>query len=100
MDNVENPLPAGLTAQVDITVESKNAFQIKPSIMTLGDDGRVGVKIVNGEDKIEFKSIAIIEDKPDYLWVSGLNDGDRVVIVGQDFVAPEQVVEAVEAVNE
>ena len=96
MDNAENTLPSGLTAQVDINVQSKQAVKIPPSILTLDDEGAVGVKIVDTDNKVQFKMIEILEDTADYLWVKGLDDGTRVVMVGQDFIAPNQIVETVE----
>lgn len=97
MDNTENQLPAGLTAQVDIEVLSKQAAKIPPSILTLNDDGAVGVKIIDNEGKAEFKAVEILEDTADHIWIKGLDDGARVVMVGQDFIISGQIVEAVEA---
>lgn len=96
MDNNENTLPSGLTAQVDIEVLSKQAFKIPPSILTLNDEGALGVKVIDAENKAQFKQIEILEDTPNHLWVKGLADNDRVVMVGQDFLVPNQTVEAVE----
>ena len=99
MSNTENPLPAGLTAQVDIEVLSKQAAKIPPSILTLNDDGAVGVKVIDADNKAQFKAVEILEDTPDHLWIKGLDNGDRAVMVGQDFLVPGQVVNAVEALK-
>lgn len=98
MDNPEGEvqLPAGLTAQVDIDVKSKEAYKIPPSILTLNDTGSVGVKTVGNDNKVDFVRVDIVEDAPDHLWVTGLEGAARVVMVGQDFIVPDQVVEAVE----
>lgn len=97
MPNDDSPLPAGLTAQVDIEVLSKQATKIPPSILTLNDEGSIGVKIVDDEGRTEFKIVEILEDTSDHIWVKGLDDGTRVVTVGQDFISPGQIVDAVEA---
>jgi len=99
-DNSENTLPAGLTAQVEISIKSNQAMQIPPSIITLNDAGAVGVKIVNADNKIEFKEITIVEDTPEFLWITALDNQTRVVIVGQDFVSQGQDVNAVEEEQE
>ncbi len=96
IDNEDMSLPAGLTAQVDIEVRSKQAYQIPPSILTLNDAGDVGVKVVSNENKAVFTPITIIDDSPSSMWVTGLEGDVRVVTVGQDFLVPGQVVEAVE----
>ncbi len=100
MENTDNQLPAGLTAQVDIEVRSKTAFKIPPSIMTLNDAGAVGVKTIDSENKVNFTPIEIIEDTPDHVWIMGLPESSRVVMVGQDFIVPNQIIEPVEKADE
>jgi multidrug efflux system membrane fusion protein len=95
VENEENILPAGLTTQVDIEVRSKQAYKIKPSNLTLNDAGAVGVKTVGSDNRVQFTPVTIVEDAPEFLWVTGLNEGDKVVTVGQDFIVPGQEVEPV-----
>jgi len=97
MDNADHKLPAGLTTQVEIEVKSKQAFQIKPSILTLDDTGAVGVKTVSADNMVVFTPIEIIEDTPTHLWVTGLQAGMKIVTVGQDFIIPGQKVTPVES---
>ena len=96
IDNEEGTLPAGLTAQIEIDVKSKQAYKIPPSILTLNDAGSVGVKIVTDDNKVEFVPVKIVNDSPDLMWVTGLTGTARVVTVGQDFLIPGQIVEPVE----
>lgn len=96
VENKENPLPAGLTAQVEIAVASKSAYNIKPSSLTLNDAGDVGVKTVGDSDEVAFIPVTVIDDNPQSLWITGLNGDVRVVTVGKDFIIPGQIVEAVE----
>lgn len=93
----ENRLPAGLTTQVTIAVKSKQAHKISPAILTLDDAGTVGVKTVGDDDVVSFKPVTIIADKANVMWVTGLNDRETIVTVGQDFIAPGQTVEPVTA---
>ena len=97
MNNEINSLPAGLTAQVDIEVLSKQAVKIPPSVLTLNDDGAVGVKIIDADSKAQFQTIEILEDTANHLWVKGVENGARIVMVGQDFLVPGQMVEAIKA---
>lgn len=96
MENVENPLPAGLTAQVEIAVAEQQAYQIEPSILTLNDKGDIGVKIIDQGGKVEFVPVTIIDDTSSLVWVTGIEGRARVVTIGQDFIVPGQVVEGVE----
>ena len=52
---------------------------------TVTEDGTVG-----------FAPVGIIEDEQTFMWVSGLRDGARVIVQGQDFVREGQKVDAVE----
>jgi multidrug efflux system membrane fusion protein len=100
IDNANDPLPAGLTAMVQIEVQSKQAYKITPSILTLNDAGQVGVKTVGQENRVAFRPVTIIEDTPTHLWVTGLQGAIQIVTVGQDFITPGQQVEPVEAEQE
>jgi multidrug efflux system membrane fusion protein len=46
---------------------------------------------------VEFTPIMVIEDEQSMMWVTGLADGARVIVQGQDFVREGQEVEAVGA---
>jgi multidrug efflux system membrane fusion protein len=72
------------------------AFKIPASALTLNDEGAVGVKTITDGDIVQFTPIKIIEDQSSFVWVSGLEDNAKLVIVGQDFIVPNQKVEVVE----
>ena len=67
--------------------------------MSLADDGTVGVKLVNQNNRVEFKPIRFLKDTPDYLWIGGLEDNIRLITVGQEFVIPGQEVKPIEVKN-
>lgn len=94
-DNADNRLKEGLTARLIIPVDAKNAHQISPSILSLNDAGKIGVKIVNPSDIVEFIPVKILADKTDGMWITGVNETARFITVGQDFVVEGQKVEPV-----
>ena len=96
-DNEENTVKEGLTAKISIAVANKKAHKISPSILSLNDEGLIGVKTVNSENKVEFKSITILADQTDATWIIGPSETDRFIIVGQDFVMEGQEVVPVSA---
>jgi multidrug efflux system membrane fusion protein len=55
------------------------------------------VRAVRADDAVEFVAINVIEDEQGFMWVTGIADGSRVIVQGQDFVREGQVVEAVPA---
>lgn len=95
MPNEEHSIKEGLTAKIKIPVKDASAYKISPSILTLSDEGTVGVKIVNMNDEVEFMPIKLLKDTPDYLWVGGLPSQIRIITVGQEFVINGQKVKPV-----
>jgi membrane fusion protein, multidrug efflux system len=92
---VTNPnlaIAEGLTAELRLDTETVLAHQISPAVLTLSDDGVVGVKIVNAAKKVEFIPVRIIADSPDGIWLTGLPEIATLITVGQEFVLPGQQV--------
>ena len=95
--NAEHKIKAGLTTRLYIPTQPHMAHKISPSILALDDAGKIGVKIVDEENHVQFIPITILSDKPDYMWVSGLPDTARIITVGQEFVVDGQTVNPVMA---
>jgi len=98
--NDNGRIKEGLTASVTIPMQQKLAYRISPSILTLTDEGVVGVKILDENNVVQFKPITLLRDTPDYLWVSGLPDTIRLITVGQEFVLEGQKVKPIMAQGE
>ncbi len=85
---VENPggrIPAGVSARVTIPVQSVSAHRIPASLLSLADDGAVGVKhVVAG--KVEFTKAEIVRADGDAVWVAGLPETILLITRGQGFV--------------
>ncbi len=62
-------------------------IKISPSILALGDDGALGVKVINNESEVLFKEIQVIEDTSEYMLVTGLDEKEQIIIVGQQYVS-------------
>ena len=55
------------------------------------------MRVVDTDDTVGFAPIAVVEDEQSAMWVTGVSDGSRVIVQGQDFVSEGQKVEAVGA---
>jgi multidrug efflux system membrane fusion protein len=97
MPNKDKSIRDGLTAEASIGLSPTDAYQLKPSWLTLEDDGAVGVRVVDSENKVRFVPLKIIAQEDDRGWVEGLTAGMRIITLGQNFVAAGQTVEAVTA---
>ena len=96
----ENPqyrIREGLTADITIEVETRMAHFVTPALLTLADDGAIGLKTVDERNRVRFRPVEIVEDTPEGVWLAGLPDQVRVITVGQDFVVAGQVVEPVDS---
>ena len=84
---------SGITASIAIKGNNILAHKIPPSILTLQDDGTVGIKAVDENNKVVFYPIKKEIDTIDGMWVSGLPNEVRIIITGQEYITVGQVVE-------
>jgi multidrug efflux system membrane fusion protein len=89
--NPEKNLRDGMTANILIPTDSAKAHFLTPSLLTLKDDGSVGIRVVKDET-VQFYPVTIAGNNPDGLWVTGLPDNIQLIITGQNFVTEGQKV--------
>ena len=87
VDNKNLRYKDGLSSMISIVKGNVLAHKISPSILALGDSGELGVKIIDSDNKVQFKEVNVIEDTSDYMLVSGLNQKEKIIIVGQQYVS-------------
>ena len=95
LENGDGTLQEGLTARATVPLAPVQAYKLEPSWLTLDDSGEIGVRVVDGEDKVAFRPVRIIAQEGDGAWVAGLEPGARVITLGQNFVSIGETVEAV-----
>ena len=93
--NPEGRLRAGVTAQIAFPLEERPAHLITSSVLALSDDGILGVKLVDTEDRVTFHPVEILRDTSRGMWVSGLPEEVSLITVGQEFVDAGQHVRPV-----
>tara|TARA_B100000886_G_scaffold88621_1_gene58363 strand:- start:474 stop:839 length:366 start_codon:yes stop_codon:yes gene_type:complete len=97
VDNKSGVIREGLSADILVPISQVKAHLIPSYLISLNDDGDLGVKILN-EQTVLFNDIQIIEDTVEGLWVTGLPKDSTIITVGQEYVVSGQSVE-VELVN-
>jgi multidrug efflux system membrane fusion protein len=95
--NAGYAIRSGLSAELVIPVDAVPAHRISPAILTLGPNGEVGVKLVDEASTVRFTPIQILREDASGLWITGLAQDARMIVVGQDFVLDGQVVRPVDA---
>lgn len=97
LDNKDGTIRDGLTAAVQLSLDSVPAHFITPAILTLDDSGQMGVKLLDEKNTVTFRPVRIIASESDGVWLAGLPPRARLIVVGQEFVAEGQKVEAVQS---
>lgn len=98
--NTSRALRSGVTAEISVPLKQAPAHMLAYSLLSLSDNGRIGVRVVQDDNRIRFYPVTILGDGPGGAWVSGLPETARLITVGQDYVRDGQLVEPVEMTAE
>lgn len=90
--NPEGRIPDGITAELRIPLEKAMAYLVSPAILTLTDQGVLGVKTLEADGTVGFHPVRILDSGPGGMWVAGLPEQTTFITVGQEFVAVGQAV--------
>jgi multidrug efflux system membrane fusion protein len=93
--NSEGKLRAGVTAELKLSAEEITAHSLSASALSLADDGTVGVKAVEADNRVRFYPVEIVSTSPEGISVTGLPRELGIISLGQGFVVEGQLVEAV-----
>lgn len=97
--NGAGDIPAGVSATVRLPADRVSAHFVSPAVLTLGDDGALGVKTVGRGDRVVFHPVSVVRAERDGVWISGLPERSRVITVGQGFVRAGEPVTPVDAAD-
>ena len=93
VENKDFLLRDGVSADLEIESKRVRASQIPRSALILDDEGRLGVRVLEG-DIVAFREVAILSDQTEYSTVTGLGETEVVIIRGGDFTRSGQRVDA------
>ncbi|MEM9763147.1 MAG: efflux RND transporter periplasmic adaptor subunit [Pseudomonadota bacterium] len=96
LENADSKLRDGMTAEIRVVLHGGEAHRLPQSTLTLDDNGRLGVRVVDGESRAQFVPVSVIRDTADGVWVRGLPPRATVIVVGQEFVRDGRLVAPVE----
>jgi multidrug efflux system membrane fusion protein len=86
VENQDHSLRDGMTAEIRIAVGQSYLHLVSPAVLTLDDDGVIGVRTVDDSNTVIFKPVEIIANDSSGVWLSGLPQTVQVITVGQEFV--------------
>lgn len=88
--NPGGAIAEGLTSELRLPIGLELAHLVSPTVLTLSDDGMIGVKAVDDDGVVRFLPVRMIADTPDGMWLAGLPESVTLITVGQEFVLPGQ----------
>jgi multidrug efflux system membrane fusion protein len=92
--NADGKLRDGITADAVVNVGTAPVIVLPQSVLTLDDNGVLGIRTVEEGNKVAFHAVTILKDTRDGVWIVGLPPKISVITVGQEFVQPGQIVNA------
>ena len=95
LPNPDRSLPAGVSAQVVLPLQQVEAHLISPALVALGEEGELGIKVVDEQQRVRFLPIQPVRADVQGIWVAGLPSQIRLITVGQGFVSPGERVRVV-----
>lgn len=92
--NKDGELRDGVTADIVVRGLARDALKAPRSALTLDDEGRIGVRVIDSENRAHFHAVSIIGEEADGVWITGLEGAQRVIVRGQEYVKDGEIVVA------
>jgi membrane fusion protein, multidrug efflux system len=86
LPNPDHAIPSGATAELVLFGAPARAVLVPRSVITLSDDGFIGVRVVGADNKAEFAPVQILDDTEKGMVITGVPDGVKIITAGQDLV--------------
>lgn len=86
LPNPDLAVPSGMTADVELFAAPVRATTVPRSIITLAEDGTLGLRVVDKDNVASFAPVEIVDDTEAGLVVTGVPESVQVVVAGQDLV--------------
>lgn len=96
LDNSNGELPAGVTAELRIPSGDVLAQKVSPALLTLDDEGNLGLKTVDSAGRVQFHLADVVKSSNDGVWIAGLPEVATIITVGQGFVRNGERVAAID----
>jgi len=85
--NPESEIKDGMTSEVTLKGTERLAHLVPVSVLRLDANGDLGIRTIDGDGLVAFRSIELIEDTSSGAWISGLDTISTIITVGQDYVS-------------
>ena len=82
----------GISAEMTLQTGEVIATRIPQSVLTLGDSGKLGVRVVDN-DRVAFRPVTVIADDRTGALVIGLAAEEKVIVRGGEFTRDGRAVD-------
>lgn len=86
IENDQTRFVGGATAKLLLARDKIQVHRVSSNVVTLDEDGVLGIKTVDADSRVEFWPIDISESERQTLLVKGLPETTQVIVSGQGFV--------------
>lgn len=80
-------MTSGLTAKLLVAQPKQFAHKVTPALLILDEQGHLGLKGITEENKVIFHPVEILKAENTGIWITGLQENDKIITVGQGFVS-------------
>ena len=87
LNNPDGWRVAGASAGLHIRLPAQLAYRVSPALLALDDNGRLGVHLVDEQNRMKWVAVKLLSITPDEAWISGLPDPARIITRGAGFVS-------------
>lgn len=94
--NPGGDLPSGISAEVVIPIDTVSAHRVSAALGRLDEEGRIGIHVVEDDNRIAFVPVEIVRADAGGVWISGLPESARIVTISHGALGPGQEVEVAE----
>ena len=92
VSNKDLLLRDGISAEMNLETGSILATRIPQSVLTLSDNGKLGVRVID-QGKVAFRPVTVIADDRNGALVIGLGAREKVIIRGGEFTRDGRIVD-------
>tara|TARA_Y100000590_G_scaffold458649_2_gene613814 strand:+ start:2814 stop:4022 length:1209 start_codon:yes stop_codon:yes gene_type:complete len=95
INNIDGNIRIGTTSEILINRFIPDSHKVPSSILSLSDEGLIGIKIINEDNIVDFIPVELMNLNNEGAFISNLPDKIKIITVGQDYVVPGQQVNGV-----
>ena len=96
LPNSDGEIHSGISAEARIPTGSVMAHFVSPAMLSLNDEGKLGVKTVNEDNRVAFHEASIVMSDAEGAWIAGLPARARIITLGHGFVRIGEQVQVAE----